>query len=58
MSLKNCQKNLVKDPLKFIYFEKATNFREIPPQICPNGQIDGGDFVKFCGLLRIYTVDR
>ena len=30
--------------LKFIYSEKATNF----------SQIYGGDFAKFCGLLRIH----
>ena len=24
--------------------------------LCSNGQIYGGDFAKFCGLLRIYEV--
>ena len=43
--------------LKFIYSEKATNFCEISTvdlsYVVCNGQIYGGDFAKFCGLLRM-----
>ena len=46
--------------LKFIYSEKATNFSEISTAdlsyVSSNGQIYGGDFTKFCGLLRIYEL--
>ena len=42
----------------FIYSEKATKFPEISTvdlyEVCSTGQIHGGDFAKFCGLLRIY----
>ena len=42
--------------LKFIYSEKATKFCEISnvdlTGIYYIGQIYGGDFAKFCGLLR------
>ena len=38
-------------PVKYVYSEKATNFCKIS-----NGQIYGGDFLKFCGLLRIYEL--
>ena len=43
--------------VKFIYSEKATKFCEI--QLFDwqyIGQIMGGDFAKFCGLLRIYEL--
>ena len=43
--------------IKFIYSEKATNFCKIPTVDLTDwhyiGQIYGGDFAKFCGLLRI-----
>ena len=46
--------------LKFIYSEKATNFYEISTVDLTVttfvGQIYGGDFAKFCGLLRIYEL--
>ena len=36
--------------VKFIYSEKATIYLSY---LCSNGQINGGDFANFCGLLRI-----
>ena len=46
--------------LKFIHSEKATKFCEIPTNYLTGstyiGQIIGGDFAKFCGLLRIYEL--
>jgi hypothetical protein len=43
--------------VKFIYFEKATKFGEISTVIRYYiGQIKGGDFAIFCGLLRIYEL--
>ena len=45
--------------IKFIYSEKATNFANSPPKICPmfsDGQIYCGDSAKFCDLLRIYEL--
>jgi hypothetical protein len=47
--------------VKFIYSEKATKFCEIFTNSLTGkwhyiGQIIGGDFVKFCGLLRIWTL--
>ena len=40
--------------VKFIYFKKATKFCEISTKDCHSAiQIYGGDFAKFCGLLRI-----
>ena len=42
--------------IKFIYSEKATNFCEICTVDWSYGQIFGGDFSKFCGLLRIYEL--
>ena len=45
--------------LKFIYSEKATKFWEISNQLFDwqyIGQIIGGDFARFCGLLRIYEL--
>ena len=45
--------------LKFIYSEKATNFCKITTvdlTVTTLGQIYGGDFAKFCGLLRIYEL--
>ena len=42
---------------KFIYSEKATNFSKIYKFVlCSNGHIYGGDFAKFCGILRIYEL--
>ena len=46
-------------PLKFIYSEKATKFwRNLHRRfvLCSASQIYGGDFAKFCGLLRIYKL--
>ena len=46
--------------VKFIYSEEATKFCEISNVILTGskyiGQIIGGDFAKFCGLLRIYEL--
>ena len=46
--------------LNFIYSEKTTKFCEISTldlsYVSSNGQIYGGDFAKFCGLLRIYEL--
>ena len=42
-------------PLKFTFSEKATKIDKISTVIltvCSNGQINGEDFVNFCGLLR------
>ena len=48
--------------LKFIYSEKATKFCEISTNyfsyVLTASQIIGGDFSKFCGLLRIHEVYR
>ena len=45
--------------VKFIYSEKATKFLQNLLQLFDwqyIGQIIGGDFAKFCGLLRIYEL--
>ena len=45
--------------LKFICSDDATKFCEISTLewfVGSNGQIYGGDFAKFCGLLRIYEL--
>ena len=46
--------------VKFIYSEKATKFCKISTlylsYVSSNSQIYGGDFAKFCGLLRIYEL--
>ena len=45
--------------LKFIYSEKATIFlRNLHLRfvLFSNSQIYGGDFAKFCGLLRMYEL--
>ena len=49
--------------VKFIYSEKANKFCEIsnvdlsyPTYVHSASQIYGGDFAKFCGLLRIYEL--
>ena len=46
--------------LKFIYSEKATKFCKIFALLFTGttylGQEKGEDFVKFCGLLRIYEL--
>ena len=46
--------------IKFIHSEKATKFCEISTNYLTGstyiGQIIGGDFAKFCGLLRIYEL--
>ena len=46
--------------LKFIYSEKATKLCEISTvdlsYVCSSGQIYGGYFAKYCGLLRIYEL--
>ena len=50
-------KNVVTFVLKFIYSEKATKFCEIFTFDCMYcSQKLGEDFVKFCGLLRIYEL--
>ena len=41
--------------LKLIYSEKATNFCKISNWHYIE-QIYGGDFTKFCGLLRLYEL--
>ena len=44
---------------KFIYSEEATNFLQNLLRrfvLCRNGQLYGGDFAKFCGLLKIYEL--
>ena len=41
--------------LKFIYSEKATKVCDIST-VDSASQIYGGDFAKFCGLLRIYEL--
>ena len=43
---------------KFIYYEKASFLRSLHRRFvqCSNGQIYGGDFVNFFGLLRIYEL--
>ena len=41
--------------LKFVFSKKATKIDEIftvDLTVCSKCQIDGEDFVKFCGLLR------
>ena len=49
--------------LKFTFSEKATKIEKIFSvnlTVCSNRQIDGEDFVNFCGLLRkyeLYNVD-
>ena len=40
--------------VKFIYSEKTTKFCEISTNYLTD--IIGGDFAKFCGLLRIYEL--
>merc|ERR1719362_635500 len=47
--------------IKFMYSEKATKFCEISTNylsyVLPvKYEIIGGDFAKFCGLLRIYKL--
>ena len=44
------------EEVKFIYSEKAKKFFKISTNYLTGrkGQIIGGDFAKFCGLLRIY----
>ena len=50
--------------VKFMYSEKAINFAEISTVDLTGttsvlhyiGQIYGGDFTKFCGLIRIYEL--
>ena len=65
MNFKNWYKNYytyVQGFLKFIYSEKTTKFCEISTNylsyLCTASQIIGGDFVKFCFLLRIYELYR
>ena len=46
-----------RDLIKFIYSEKATKFCEIFTfDYSTYSQKLGEDFVKFCGLLRIYEL--
>ena len=45
--------------LKFMFSKKATNIDEIFTvnlTLCGKCQIDGEDFVNFCGLLRKYEL--
>ena len=45
------------EAVKFIYSDKATKFCEISTVDLTNiGQIYGGDFTKYCDLLRIYEL--
>ena len=42
-------------PLELVFFKKATKIDKIfivDLTVCSKCQIDGEDFVKFCGLLR------
>ena len=46
-------------PLKFIFSKKATKIEKISTvylTLCSKCQIDGEDFVNFCGLLRKYEL--
>ena len=61
LSLKEKEKSFLRHMyVKFIYSEKATKFCEISTVDLTVttfiGQIYGGDFAKFCGLLRIYEL--
>ena len=51
---------LVELAIKFIYSEKATKFCEISTNylsyVNTASWLIGGDFAKFCGLLRIYEL--
>jgi hypothetical protein len=45
--------------VKFMFSKKATKFDKIFTvnlTLCSKCQIDGEDFTKFCGLLRIYEL--
>ena len=46
--------------LKFIYSEKATKYFEISLSLLSTGvhsdKSKGGDFAKFCGLLKMYEL--
>ena len=56
---KNPETEIFEFCVKFIYSEKTTNvLRNFHRRfvLCSNGQIYGGDFVKFCGLLRMYEL--
>ena len=47
--------------LKFVFSKKATKIDEIftvDLTVCSKCQIDGEDFVKFCGLLRKHELYR
>ena len=48
--------NLIFWEIKFIYSEKATKFCEISTSLLSIVHRQGGDFAKFCGLLRIYEL--
>ena len=58
--LLNVIRSETSDKLKFIYSEKATKFCEISTNYIFDwqyiGQIIGGDFANFFGLLRIYEL--
>ena len=50
---------IVYTSIKFIYSEKYTKVlrnHHLRFDLCSNGQIHGGDFTKFCSLLRIYEL--
>ena len=58
--IQNCHRSLV----KFIFSKKVTNIEEmftVDLTLCGKCQIDGEDFVNFCGLIRkhelYYNVD-
>ena len=45
----------IREPLKFMFSKKATKIDKIftvDLTLCSKCQIDGEDFVNFCGLLR------
>ena len=45
--------------LAFMFSQKATkidNIFTVDLTLCSKCQIDGEDFVKFCGLLKIYEL--
>ena len=47
--------------LKFVFSKKATKFEEIftvDLTLCSKCQIDGEDFVSFCGLLRKHELSH
>ena len=57
--LTNFLNNFLLFCLKFMFSQKATKIEEIftvDLTLCSKCQIDGEDFVNFCGLLRKYEL--